>query len=129
MNFSPIAPNQRVTITNPEKCSLNSNGYFADLLTLRSRGAGLQFCGRCALNGAGASLEIRLVRSREDVFLTGGVVRVCRAFGADIFHPGTRRATIGYRCRPRHSEDPWIFHRKQKLQVLAPIGSVALHAG
>ena len=33
------------------------------------------------------------------------------------------------RCRPGHSEDPLIFHRKQKLQVLAPIGRVALHRG
>ena len=49
----------------------------------------LHCCGLCALNGAGASLEIRLVRSREHVGLSGGVVRVCHAFGADIFHPCT----------------------------------------
>jgi hypothetical protein len=33
--------------------------------------------------------EIRLVRSREHGFLSGGVVRVFCAFGADIFHPHT----------------------------------------
>jgi hypothetical protein len=33
--------------------------------------------------------EIRLVRSWEHSFLSGGVVRVFRAFGADIFHPFT----------------------------------------
>jgi hypothetical protein len=36
-----------------------------------------------------ASLEIWLVRSREHVFLSGGVVRVCRAFSADILYPCT----------------------------------------
>ena len=33
--------------------------------------------------------EIRPVRSREHGFLSGGVVRVFRAFRADIFHPFT----------------------------------------
>jgi hypothetical protein len=33
--------------------------------------------------------EIRLVRGREHGFLSGGVVSVFRAFGADIFHPFT----------------------------------------
>jgi hypothetical protein len=69
----------------------------------------------------------RSTRSWKDGFLSGGIVWVFGSFSANIFHPFTQGASIGYRCRPGHSEDALILNRKQKVEVLAPIIWATLH--